>query len=112
MLAELDRPCSSQNAIDCAWANRMVSLTCDIINYCFDEDEKSVDEWLILGAKLERWNVEKPVTFRPFCERERDIGRKRVFPEIWLASDCHGMFFFPLPSSLLALGSKITKAVK
>ncbi|KIW29810.1 uncharacterized protein PV07_05597 [Cladophialophora immunda] len=79
----------SQTAIDCAWGNRMVSLLCDVINYCFQEGERTLETWTLLWVDVERWCFEKPPSFKPYCERERDPSRNRVFPEIWLTCDWH-----------------------
>jgi hypothetical protein len=85
-----ERVCS-QTVIDCAWANCMVRLVCDVINYCFGEDERTVDTWTALHSKVGRWHAQKPATFKPYCQTPRSLKQKRVFPQIWLASDHHGM---------------------
>ncbi|KAF2094295.1 hypothetical protein NA57DRAFT_60925 [Rhizodiscina lignyota] len=83
---------AGQAALDCAWGNRMVGLLCDVINYCFQQGPRTFDTWTELWINVERWSWERPQSFKPFCERERDPSQKRIFPEIWLTSDCHGNF--------------------
>lgn len=80
----------SQTAIDCAWGNRMVTILCNVINYCFQKGERLIEPWTALWVDVERWSFERPSSFNPFCVRERDPSRNRTFPEIWLTSDCHG----------------------
>ena len=96
ILANLDHITSSQNtgmrqeAVDCAWANRMASLLLDIINYCFqDSQPRDIEPWVMLRSRLDYWRIAKPTTFDPYYERARNPSQGRVFPEIWISTDCH-----------------------
>ncbi|KAL1870827.1 hypothetical protein VTK73DRAFT_2384 [Phialemonium thermophilum] len=78
-----------QETIDCAWANRMSVLLVDIINYCFQKGPRNVEEWISLRSRLDHWSVAKPKKFQPYYERAAAPSEGRVFPEIWISSDCH-----------------------
>lgn len=76
--------------VDCAWANRLVGLTCRIIIYCYDIREQSIEKWTSLLVELESWNFGKPATFQPFFEMAPDPEGGRPFPTLHLQNDWHG----------------------
>lgn len=77
--------------IDCAWTNRLVGLTCRIINYCYQLRAQSTEGWTSLLVELESWNLEKPATFRPFFEMDPDPEGGRPFPTLHFQNDWHGV---------------------
>jgi len=76
--------------VECARTNRLVGLTCRIINYCFDSNPQSIENWSSLLAELESWDIGKPNTFLPFFDMAPDPENRRPFPEIHLQNDWHG----------------------
>lgn len=76
--------------VECAWANRIVGLTCRILNYCYGSSARTYQAWTSLMVELESWNVGKPRTFHPFHESMPEPGKGLHFPKIWLQNDWHG----------------------
>lgn len=79
--------------VECAWTNRLVGLTCRVINFCFASATQSTPDWTTLLSELESWNIGKPESFRPFFELPPASDKGRPFPKICLQNDWHGMWF-------------------
>lgn len=70
-----------------AWANRMIFIFAEILNYsCQPGELPSLDRWKELEEQAEAWNDTKPWHFRPLWTRE-DAS---PFPEIWMMGPAHG----------------------
>ncbi|KAF7193810.1 hypothetical protein HII31_04879 [Pseudocercospora fuligena] len=80
---------ADQASINCAWAQRVVILLLDVINYCFQKGSRNLHTWLHLGNQLDHWRFAKPVLFNPYYERKADLSQGRIFPEVWIASNCY-----------------------
>lgn len=77
-----------QDTLDCAWANRMVLLLLDVINYSFQPGARSLQDWVGLRGRLDHWSMAKPRNFQSYYERSPDPSDGRVFPDIWILLDC------------------------
>ena len=89
--------------VECAWTNRLVGLTCRILNYCFDTRPRSIQEWSSLLIELETWGVEKPDTFQPYFETDPDPGNGQPFPKVYLQNDWHGEWNVNVASQALRI---------
>lgn len=89
-----DDSSTADQGSDWSWTLRIIVLCADVLNHCYcspagDEQEPS-QPWAELAERAESWLRHKPASFEPLRCRERDPGRGRAFPEVWLLNDCHG----------------------
>ncbi|OJD29996.1 zn 2cys6 transcription factor [Diplodia corticola] len=83
-----------------AWANRMIFIFAEILDYsCRQDQVHSVERWEELDEQVESWNHSKPWHFRPLWIREETLP----FPEIWMTGPAHvvGQQYYSLSKILL-----------
>ncbi|GME52276.1 Zn 2cys6 transcription factor protein [Neofusicoccum parvum] len=83
-----------------AWANRMIFIFAEILNYSCQQDEMpSLERWKELEDQVEAWNDNKPWHFRPLWIREETSP----FPEIWMTGPSHvvGQQYYSLAKIVL-----------
>ncbi|KAG0646332.1 hypothetical protein D0Z07_8091 [Hyphodiscus hymeniophilus] len=74
---------------DWMWTYRIIAHTADTLNYCNGSGPKTPSHWEELWQYLETWEKALPSSFNPIFEEEADPSTGRIFPDIWLANDCH-----------------------
>ncbi|KIW28137.1 uncharacterized protein PV07_07819 [Cladophialophora immunda] len=105
---------TSAIVVECAWANRIVGIALNVVNYCYSDSEKTVDQWATLLVSLERWNIEKPPSFSPFFECKPATSTGEGFPHIYLMSDWHviGLMYYHLAIAMLKIHHPARKTNK
>jgi hypothetical protein len=71
--------------VHAAWAKWIALLLVDVINYCFQDGVRELQNWLHLRQRLDHWKHSKPSNLKPFFERKADLAKGRPFPEIWIS---------------------------
>lgn len=82
----LDRTLGPAN--DFMWADRMLVHLGDILRFCFGAVDSSPLRWTQLMEYSQQWWERRPGSFAPLYYKDPDPAK--LFPEIWLTSDCHG----------------------
>lgn len=69
----------------------VLALCAEILNFCYEEDAKTLDAWDHLASRTQSWANTKPTSFEPMYREPAQATQPKVFPEIWLLNDSHGM---------------------
>lgn len=72
------------------WNTKILMLNARTINYCYDDQPKSPERWMILNALAEDWMARKPACFEPIFHQAPIDGEP--FPTIMFAGEVHGMY--------------------
>jgi hypothetical protein len=75
-------------ANDWVWQDRMLVHLGEILRFCFGASDRSVPTWNQLTDYSSQWWNNRPASFTPVYYQDPDGDN--VFPEIWLANECHG----------------------
>lgn len=95
---QVDR--SIKQADDWACAFHAIVLCAEVLTFCYGDEPKTRSAWDGLVSQAQSWLDSKPASFEPFYHPQPDrISGSEVFPEIWLLSDCHGMWSIQLEGS-------------
>ena len=74
------------------WANRMVWIYARIINYCFGDRNRSLDDhWTRLSVQVSQWRRLIPSSFQPLYQSGSNIDNA-CFPATWFLCEWHGEF--------------------
>jgi hypothetical protein len=76
-------------ATDYIWQDRMLVHLGEILRFCFGESDRSILTWNQLFDYSCQWWEHRPTSFSPVYYK--DAEGESIFPEIWLANECHGM---------------------
>lgn len=71
------------------WANWMVWIAAEVVDFCFGEHDNRFERWDILNRKSQTWYNCKPASFSPIYYRDRAPEEGRYLPDIWLACPWH-----------------------
>ncbi|KAK7888416.1 hypothetical protein LTR67_008762 [Exophiala xenobiotica] len=90
-------------APDDTWANRMIWIVAEIVEHCFGAGDHGLYDDLV--EKVDRWDNNKPSSFRPIEHSPRSVEANRVFPVIKFAHPWHvtGMQYYHIARIFLAL---------
>lgn len=77
----------------CVWANHMLCIIANIVNFCFDKSQANRDQWLYLDGHIERWRANCPPQFTPYYYDSNQKEGNAYFPEICLLHIWHGKSF-------------------
>lgn len=77
---------------DWMWTYRIIAHTADTLTYCNGDGPKTLERWKELWEYLERWEKAISPSFRPIFEEDADPRNGKIFPDIWFANDCHGIY--------------------
>lgn len=76
-------------ADDFMWADRMLVHLGDILRFCFGAADSSPLSWNQLMDYSTQWWESRPHSFAPLYYKDAESGK--LFPQIWMSSDCQGM---------------------
>lgn len=86
---EVDRAMNGQD--DWTLAFHAIVLCAEILNYCYGEQPRTVEEWDEYERRARDWMASRSASFKPLHRIQPRSSVHQVFPEIWLLNDCHGM---------------------
>lgn len=81
-------------APDAVWANRLVTLCADVLEYCYGSRDaapvRSVARWQALAAYQEELQASLPPSFEALYRPDADPrDDEAIFPEVWHLDRCH-----------------------
>lgn len=85
-----DIDCTLQPTDDWMWTYRISAHTAATLNHCNGTGPKTLERWKELWEYLDRWEEAVPASFRPIFQEDADPTNGKLFPDVWLANDCHG----------------------
>lgn len=70
--------------------NVVVLIFAKMLRLLYSTESVVADQWSILEQDLDRWNLLKPVSYRPIYYQEPDFAKDRPFPEICMMNTPQG----------------------
>ncbi|KAF2160099.1 hypothetical protein M409DRAFT_70637 [Zasmidium cellare ATCC 36951] len=93
---------------DSCWANRMILLLAKLLSVAFLENA-SPTALADISARISKWDLMRPDTYRPLYFVPRDRGSGRHLPEVWMlaSSQAIGLQYYHIAQLVLAVSSRL-----